>query len=149
MVHALERARRRLRPDCPLVLIQPHQHRRPAIAVATRGRRTPVAQLDNAVFQPLIDAANASIRKVIADGLFEARGAIHGRYTAGLESLAELDRFLHLTETPPRFPPGGRQRLLDLWRRRARGARIEVTQFFTVFGLRAATAPGTAASSRP
>jgi hypothetical protein len=47
-----------------------------------------------------------------------------------------LRRYLHLSQRPPRFPSGGRQRLSDLWMKRSPSARLEVTEFFTVIGLR-------------
>ena len=49
-----------------------------------------------------------------------------------LASLAQLREYLHLGSGHRGFPAGGRQRLLDLWRNWPPGARIEVTQFFTV-----------------
>jgi hypothetical protein len=152
MVHALERASRQVGRDGAVVLIQPHVRNRPAIAIADGRRRKPVARLANPVFQPLIEAANGAIAEVVADGMLEPAGRIDGRYRVRLDSLAELDRYLHLSPRPPRFPAGGRRRLLEAWRRRKRESRIEVTEFFTVLALRlpgAATVPGTGSSSRP
>jgi len=36
---------------------------------------------------------------------------------------------------PPRFPAGGRKRLLETWRSRRETAHIEVTEFMTAIGL--------------
>lgn len=125
-----------MRADGTLLLIQPHQRKRPFIAVsASRGRR-PVIALVNPVFQPLINGAMAAIGNVIERGLFERIGTSHHRFRVRLASLSELREYLHLGQRPPRFPAGGRQRLLDLWRNRPAGARIEVTEWFTVIGLR-------------
>ena len=65
MVHALERAREHLRPEGVLVLLQPHQWKRPFIAVTSGREREPVTALVNPVFQPLINAAMAAIQTVI------------------------------------------------------------------------------------
>jgi hypothetical protein len=137
MVHALERARQHLANDGVLVLIQLHQLKRPFIAItAPRQKRRPVAALVNPVFQPLINSAVAAIQTVIDERHFERIGTSHHRFRVWLGSPAELDRYLHQGQRPPRFPAGGRRRLLDLWRRRPAGARIEVTEFLTVIGLR-------------
>ena len=136
MVHALERARRLLRPDGTVVLIQPRQHKRLFVALTSKRIREPVAALLNPVFQPLIDAANRAIKSVVADGRFEHIGMTHSQFRVRLVSPAELDHYLHLGERPPRFPPGGRQRLRALWRARTAGTRIEVTEFLTVIALR-------------
>jgi hypothetical protein len=39
--------------------------------------------------------------------------------------------------SPPRFPPGGRQRFQTLWKARPASADIEVTEFLTLIALRA------------
>jgi hypothetical protein len=38
---------------------------------------------------------------------------------------------------PPRFPAGGRKRLVEAWSARPEGAWIEVTEHMTVIGMRA------------
>ena len=137
MVHALERARQHLLPKRELVLIQPHQWKRPFIAISSGRRRQPVGALVNLEFQPRIDAAMAAIWGVLDERRFEHMGTSHHQFRVLLASPAQLHRYLHLGIRPPRFPAGGRQRLKDLWRSRPDGARIEVTEFLTVIGLRA------------
>jgi hypothetical protein len=135
MVHALERARQYLRPNSKLVLIQPHQWKRPFIAVSSGRRRQPVGALINSEFQPRINAAMAAIRAMVDERRFAHMGTSHHQFKVHLGSPTELRRYLHLGQRPPRFPAGGRRRLQDLWRTRPDGARIEVTEFLTVIGL--------------
>jgi hypothetical protein len=124
--------------DGVLVLIQPRQSKRPFIAItAPRTKRQPVAALVNPIFQPLIDAAVAAIQTVLDAGRFALIGTSHHQFRVRLASPADLHRYLHLSQRPPRFPAGGRHQLQDLWRTRPAGARIEVTEFVTVIGLRA------------
>jgi hypothetical protein len=136
MVHALERARRHLVPGGELVLVQPHQSKRPFIAVKAPRKSEPVAALVNPVFQPIINTAVGSIQDVIERSLFERIGTGHHQYRVRLASLAELRRYLHLGQRPPRFPSGARQRLNDLWQSRSTGTQIEVTEHMTVIALR-------------
>jgi hypothetical protein len=138
MVHALERAGRHVMPGGVVVLIQPHQWNRPFIAVKSPRRREPVAALVNTVFQPLVTAAVAAIHTVVEEKRFALIGTSHHQFSVQLASLVELRRYLHLPPRPSRFPAGGRQRLHDLWKRRAKDARIEVTEFLTVIALRVA-----------
>lgn len=138
MVHALERARQHLKPDATLVLIQPHQSKRPFIAIRSAGSRQPVAALVNPAFQPLIDFAVAAIQKVVRRGDFVEIGRSHHSFRVLLENPGELRRYLHLGQRPPRFPSGGRKRFQDAWQRRPAGAQIEVTEFLTVIALRPA-----------
>lgn len=135
MVHALERTRQHLRSDSKLVLIQPHQWKRPFIAVSSVRRRQPVGALINPEFQLRINAAMAAIRAVVDERLFAPLGTSHHQFKVHLGSAAELRRYTHLPQRPPRFPSGGRRRLDEVWRNRADGARIEVTEFLTVIGL--------------
>lgn len=137
MVHALDRARQYLRPNSKLVLIQPHQWKRPFIAVSSVRRRQPVGALINTEFQPRINSAIAAIRAVVDGGRFALIGRSDHRFTVRLASLAELRRYLHLGQRPPRFPAGSRQRLQAQWSSRPKGARIEVTEYLTVIALRA------------
>jgi hypothetical protein len=137
MVHALERARQLLVSDGVVVLIQPHQLKRPFIAITAPGkRRQPVAALISPPFQPRINAAVAAIQTVVERGLFVRIGIGHHQFRSHLVSPAELRRYLHLDQQPARFPAGGKQRLRDLWKSRPAGARIEVTESLTVMGLR-------------
>jgi hypothetical protein len=139
MVHALERARRHLAPGATLVLIQPNQWKRPFIAVRSPRKREAVAALVNPAFQPLINAAVGSIQTLVERRQFESIGTVHREYRVRLTSLAELRRYLHLGQQPPRFPSGARQRLEAAWRKRPTGAKIEVTEHVTVIALRATT----------
>ncbi len=142
MVHALERARRHLAPDHGrLVLLQPHRTRRPFIAVRTGGKRIPICMLINPVFQPLIDAANASIKDVVDRGLFSLIGRINHQFRVRLANPAQMHNYLHTGQRPPRFPAGGRQRLREVWSSRSGGAEIEVTEFLTVIGLQSRQDP--------
>ena len=138
MVHALERARQALLPYSPLVLIQPHQTKRPLVAVTSGGRRQPVAALLNPTFEPRLDAAMSAIKMVIDRGRFSQVGTSNHQFRVQLVSPADLRRYVHLAPTPSRFPAEGRRRLNDLWRSRTDGTRLEVTEFFTVIGLRVA-----------
>jgi hypothetical protein len=140
MVHALERARQHLLPNGVLILMQPHQWKRPFISITRPRKHQPVAALVNREFQPRINSAMAAIQTVIDNDRFGVIGTSHHHFRVRLASLAELRRYLHLGQRPPRFPAGGRQRLEALWRRRPEGARIEVTEFLTVVALRAASA---------
>lgn len=137
MVHALKRARQKLIPGGALVCIQPHVKKRPSIAITARGSRQPVSDLINPAFQPRITAAVAAIRTVVEEGQLAVIGWSSHQYRVGLVGPGELHRYMHLAATPPRFPAGGRQRLQALWRTRAVGARIEVTEFFAVIAMRA------------
>jgi len=126
-------------PGGIVVLIQPHQWKRPFITVKSPGRREPVAGLVNAVFEPLINAAVRAIHTVVEDKRFALIGTSHHQFSVQLATLAELRRYLHLPPRPSRFPAGGRQRLRDLWKHRAKDAQIEVTEFLTVIALRTAS----------
>jgi hypothetical protein len=127
-----------MRSDGVVVLIQPHQWKRAFIAItAPRKRRQPVVALVSPAFQPRINAAVAAIQTVVDQGMFVRIGTSHHRFRSRLKSPAELRRYLHLDQQPPRFPAGGRQRLLDLWTSSPAGARIEVTETLTIIGLRA------------
>ena len=137
MVHALERARQHLHPYGDLVLIQPHQWKRPSIAITSRAGRQPVAALVNPTFQPLIDAAAEAIHTVVDERLFVPIGTSHPHFRLALANPAELRRYLHLGQRPPRFPVGGRERFRSLWELRPADARIEVTEWMTVLAFRA------------
>lgn len=136
MVMALQRARGILRPDGTVVSITPHWTKRPAIAVASGKRREPVASLINSEFTPRISAAKAALDRVVQDGTFTLIGTVHPQFRVQLTGLAELDRYIHLGNSPCRFPPGGRRRLQALWRSRGPGAHIEVTESMVIKGVR-------------
>jgi hypothetical protein len=137
MVHALQRARRHLRAGGAMVVIQPDQWKRPSIALSAPQGRQPVAALINPAFQTAINAAVAAIETSVERGLFVKVSNSNHRFRVRLSSLAELHRYLRQGQRPPRFPPGGRKRLRDLWRRRPPDTQVEVTEFFTIIGLRA------------
>ena len=137
MVHALQRARRHLKAGGVLICIQPHRTKRPFIAVRTAGHRDPICALINPIFKPAIDSANDAIAVVIDQGLFSLIGAEHHRFRVRVANPSQLRLYISGGRRPPRFPSGGRQRLLEVWRSRREGAWIEVTEHMTVFGLRA------------
>jgi len=138
MVHALERARRHLAPGGFLICIQPHRTRRPLIAVRAPDRRQqPICELINPVFQPLIDSANGAIDSIVARGLVSLIRAENHRFRVRVANPSQLRSYLSDGIRPPRFPAGGRKRLLEAWRARPSGAWIEVTEHMTVIGLRA------------
>ncbi len=136
MVHALERAREHLRRGGAVVCIQPHRTKRPSIAVVAPGYRGPVGALINPAFKPSIVAANAAIQSLLDERQFSLIGTTHHRFRNHVASPSELRRYLNLAPRPSRFPPGGRRWLDALWRSRIDGARIEVTEYFTVIALR-------------
>src|SRR6266571_7077306 len=136
MVHALERAGRHLAPGGFLICIQPHRTRRPFIAVRAPGRREPICALINPVFQPLIDSANDAIASIVERGLVSLIRAENPQFRVRVANPSQLRSYLSDGIRPPRFPAGGRKRLLDAWRARPSGAWIEVTEHMTVIGLR-------------
>lgn len=136
MVHALERAGRLLRSDGVVVLIQPHRTKRPFVAVVSGRRREPVAALVSPLFQPLLDSAVGAVRTVVAEGHFVHLGTTHRQFRVLLANPAQLRRYIHLPQRPPRFPAGARRRFNEVWRAGGEGAQIEVTESFSVFGLR-------------
>jgi len=137
MVHALERARRHLAPGGFLICIQPHRTRRPFIAVRAPGRREPICELINPVFQPLIDSANGAIASIVERDLVSLIRAENHQFRVHVANPSQLRSYLSDGIRPPRFPAGGRKRLLEAWRARPSGAWIEVTEHMTVIGLRA------------
>jgi hypothetical protein len=105
--------------------------------VKAPGQRQRVGALINPVFKPIISAAVAAIDTVVDERLFALIGKSNHQFRVHPASPAELDRYLHLGQRPPRFPAGGRQRLTALWKSRMPGAQIEVTEFLTIIALRA------------
>lgn len=120
-----------------LICLQPHRWKRPFIAMTAPGRRQPVGALINNAFEPLISSAEAAIRTLLDSRGLALIGTSDHRFRVRLRSLAELHRYLYQGRRPPRFPPAGRRRLQAMWRSRPAGARIEVTEFFSVIALRA------------
>jgi len=137
MVHALERARRHLAPGGFLICIQPHRTMRPLIAVRAPGRREQICELINPVFQPLIDSANGAIASIVERRLVSLIRAENHEFRVRVANPSQLRSYLSDGIRPPRFPAGGRKRLLEAWRARPSGAWIEITEHMTVIGLRA------------
>src|SRR5204863_225432 len=79
MVHALQRAGRRLRPGGTLVSIRPHRTWRPAIAITAQGRRLLVARLVNPSFDRNLRYAEAALDRVVRDGWFRLAGLVLDR----------------------------------------------------------------------
>ena len=137
MVHALERARRHLASDGVLICIQPHRTKRPFIAVRASRHREPICALRNPVFQPLLDSANAAIQTILDERLVSLIRAEDHQFRVRIANPSQLRLYISGGPRPPRFPAGGRKRLLEVWRSRPQGAWIEVTEYMTVVGLRA------------
>ncbi len=136
MVHALQRAGRRLRRDGTLISIRPHPTWRPLISISTRGQRLPVARLINPNFDRYLRATEAALERVVRNGEFRVAGAATHRYGIRLDNLSQLRTYIELINPPrPRFPPGERTRLVALWQAAPRGARIEVTESMVVNAL--------------
>jgi hypothetical protein len=137
MVHALQRAGRRLRPGGMLISIRPHRTWRPAIAITAPGSRLPVARLVNPAFDRNLRAADSALERVVRDGGFGLAGARSARYRIYLRRLSQMRTYLELIEPPrPRFPPGSRARLARMWETAPPGARIEVTEYLVITVLR-------------
>lgn len=139
MVHALEHASKHLVPGGALVCLMPRRLKRPFIAITAPGKRQPVGALVNPASEALYSAANAAIQTVVEAGLFAPIGTSNRQFSVRLGSSAELHRYLHEGVRPPRFRPRGRQRFEALWRSRPEGARIEVTEFWTIIALQCAS----------
>jgi len=140
MVHALRRARRYVKRNGHVILVQPHQQRRPDVAIATRTSRQPVAALINPVFQPLIDNAVASIRTVVDERRFTPVSTSNHQFRVQLPNTHQMDAYFRGGIRPPRFPPGGRRRLHEMWKARAEGAQIEITEHMTLIVMKAGPA---------
>src|SRR5215510_6978732 len=95
MVHALEVARWHLAPGGTMVLIQPLRSKRPFIAVKTHGRRREVGSLLNAVFDPIITAAEAAIASVVERKVVVPVGKTDESFRVELSSLRQMDAYLY------------------------------------------------------
>jgi hypothetical protein len=136
MVHALQRAGRRLRRGGTLISLRPHPTWRPLISISTRGQGLPVARLINPNFDRYLQATEAALERVVRDGEFRLAGAATKRYRIRLDNLSQLRTYLELINPPrPRFPAGERARLVALWQAAPRRARIEVTESMVVNAL--------------
>ncbi len=137
MVHALRRAGQRLPPGGSLISIRPHRTWRPLVSILTPSRRLPVARLINSAFDGRLSAAEAALARVVAEGRFTLVGIRNQRYRARLANLSQLRTYLELIAPPrPRFPPGRRATLHQLWGSRPRGSKIEVAESIVVTALR-------------
>ena len=137
MVHALRRAGQRLRPGGSLISIRPHRTSRPEVSILTPSGRIPVARLINAGFDTRLAAAEAALARMVDKGRFTPAGSREHRYRARLDNLSQLRTYLELISPPrPRFPPGRRARLIQLWALRPRGSKIEIAESLVVTALR-------------
>ena len=137
MVHALRRAGGRLRRGGMLISIRPHRTWRPAVAILTKRRRIPVAQLLNPAFEANLRSADSALQRVVRDGRFSLVGEKTARYRSYLQRPSQMRTYLELINPPrPRFPPGGRARLFALWDAAPPGSRIEITEAFVLTVLR-------------
>ena len=129
MVHALQRAGLRLGSGGMLISIRPHRTMRPAIAVVARGRRRPVTELLNAPFESNLEAADAALKRVVDEGWFTRSGTRGARWRTYLDRPSRMRTYLELITPPrPRFPPGARAQLEEIWTSMLPGARIEITE---------------------
>ena len=137
MVHALRRAAGRLRAGGTLISIRPHPSQRPLVAIVTDRRRLPVATLLETAFERNLDAAESALRRVVEEGDFSLAGVRSARFRTYLERPSQMRTYLELIYPPrPRFPPGGRARLYEMWGAAPLGARIEVTESLILNALR-------------
>src|SRR5256885_193251 len=136
MVHALQRAGQRLRSGGSLISIRPHETQLPLVSIITPSRRIPVARLPAPGLEDREWAAEAALERVLAEGRFALAGIRNGRYRSLLDNPTERRTYLELINPPrPRFPPGRRAHLLDLWRLRPRGSRIEIAEWIVMTAL--------------
>lgn len=137
MVHALRRAGQRLQPGGSLISIRPHRTSRPEVSILTPSGRIRVARLSNAGFDTRLAAAEAALARVVDEGHFTRAGSREHRYRARLYNLSQLRTYLELINPPrPRFPPGRRAQLVQLWASRPRRSKIEIAESLVVTGLR-------------
>ena len=137
MVHALRRAGQRLPSGGSLISIRPHRTWRPLVSILTPSRRVPVARLINSAFDSRLSAAEAALARVVAEGRFALAGTRNHTYRARLDNLSQLRTYLELIAPPrPRFPPGRRARLVELWRSHPRGSKVEIAESLVVTALR-------------
>ncbi|HXN02619.1 MAG TPA: hypothetical protein VN973_12140 [Candidatus Dormibacteraeota bacterium] len=120
-----------------LVSIRPHRTWRPSIAIVVGRRRLPVVTLLNPTFEVNLAAADLALERVVEEGVFALAGVRSARFRSYLDGPSQMRTYLELINPPrPRFPPGGRARLYEMWGSAPRGARIEVTESLVVNALR-------------
>jgi hypothetical protein len=107
------------------------------VSIITPSRRIPVAGLTNFGFDSRLSAAEAALARVVNEGQFTLAGIGNHRYRTRLDNLSQLRTYLELIAPPrPRFPPGRRAQLLDLWNSSPRGSSIEIAESLEVTALR-------------
>jgi hypothetical protein len=137
MVHALQRAGRRLRRGGTLISIRPHRTWRPSVAITSPRQRVLIARLVNPAFDRNLRSAESALERVVRDGWFMLTGELPSRYRIYLDRPSQMRTYLELINPPrPRFPPGRRARLDALWSSAPRGSRIEVTESLALTAMR-------------
>jgi hypothetical protein len=137
MVHALRRAAGRLRAGGTLISLRPHPTQRPSVALVTGRRRLLVATLLETAFEGNLEASGSALHRVVEEGVFRRVGVRSAWFRTYLERPSQMRTYLELIYPPrPRFPPGGRARLYEMWDAAPRGARIEVTESLILNALR-------------
>jgi hypothetical protein len=123
-------------PGGSVISIRPHRTWRPLVSIITPLARRPVARLINSAFDSRLSAAEAALARVVEEGRFMGAGVRNHRYRTRLDNLSQLRTYLELIAPPrPRFPPGRRSRLLELWESRPRGSQIEIAESIVVTAL--------------
>src|ERR671923_685677 len=137
MVHALQRARGRLRPGGYIISIRPHRTWRPAIAIVGSGRRLPVTELRLTPFESNLESSEAALERMVAEGSCTLVGVTDARWRSYLDRPSQMRTYLELIAPPrPRFPRGSRARLEAMWEEARGKARIEVTEPLVMTVLR-------------
>jgi hypothetical protein len=95
-----------------------------------------VATRLNPIFEQNLAAADLALERVVDEGSFSIAGVRSARYRTYLTRPSQVRTYLELINPPrPRFPPGRRARLFEMWNSAPRGARIEVTESLIVNAL--------------
>ena len=137
MVHALQRARGRLRPGGHIISIRPHRTWRPSIAIVTDGWRLPVTELRLTPFESNLESAEAALNRMVAEGWCTLVGVAEERWRTFLDRPSQMRTYLELIYPPrPRFPRGSRARLKAMWEETRGKARIEITEPLVINVLR-------------
>lgn len=137
MVDALEKAWGALDTDGALVEVRPDIKFAYRIGLVSHGRRITAGRLVNPVFDQALLAAGAAVNQVLRQGLYTLEGVRRHPYRVRLERLTDVPRYIQAVGEPkPRFVPGTRARLRQLWRGRTTNTRIEVTDGMVISLLR-------------
>src|SRR5205807_2191443 len=79
----------------------------------------------------------AALPRAVEEGGFTLAAVRNGRFRARLDNLSQVRAYLELIAPPrPRFPPGRRATLVQLWKARPRGSKIEIAESIVVTALR-------------